>query len=171
MATTTYVPVELYLYSSYEPDAEYVDGEVELRAVGEYDHASWQQAIQQWFLQYGRQWNVRVRPELRVQVGPTRYRVPDVVVFSRDNPIEQILTSPPIAVFEILSPEDTMARLMVKLEDYAKMGVGTIDVVDPKGGAIYQYVNGSLERIPFATQELSGSPCRIEWEKVREFLD
>lgn len=26
MATTTHVPVEVYLPSSYEPDAEYVDG-------------------------------------------------------------------------------------------------------------------------------------------------
>ncbi len=26
MATTTHVPVEVYLRSSYEPDAEYVDG-------------------------------------------------------------------------------------------------------------------------------------------------
>ncbi|MEO8724595.1 MAG: Uma2 family endonuclease [Acidobacteriaceae bacterium] len=171
MATMTHVPVELYLHSSYEPDAEYVDGQIELRAMGEYDHASWQQAIQQWFLQHAREWNIRVRPELRVQVSPTRYRVPDVVVFERDNPIEQILTSAPIAVFEILSPEDTMARLMIKLEDYGRMGVLTIDVVDPKSGAIYQYLDGSLERVSSSTQELSGSVCRIEWEKVRELLD
>jgi hypothetical protein len=26
MATTTHVPVEVYLRSSYEPDAEYIDG-------------------------------------------------------------------------------------------------------------------------------------------------
>lgn len=171
MATMTHVPVELYLHSSYEPDAEYVDGEIELRAVGEYDHASWQHAIQTWFQSHAKEWNIRVRPELRVQVSPTRYRVPDVVVFNRDNPIEQFLTSPPIAVFEILSPDDTMAHLMIKLEDYARMGVLTIDVVDPKSGTIYQYVDGSLERLPFAGQELSGCLCRIEWQKVRELLD
>jgi hypothetical protein len=34
MATTTRVPVEVYLRSSYEPDAEYVDGEIEERAAG-----------------------------------------------------------------------------------------------------------------------------------------
>ena len=46
MATTTHIPVEVYLRSSYEPDAEYVDGEIERRPPGEFDHASWQQAIQ-----------------------------------------------------------------------------------------------------------------------------
>ena len=33
MATATFVPVETYLRSSYEPDAEYVDGEIEERCV------------------------------------------------------------------------------------------------------------------------------------------
>lgn len=51
MANLPLVPVELYLHSSYEPDAEFVDGEVELRPMGEFDHASWQQALQLWFVQ------------------------------------------------------------------------------------------------------------------------
>ena len=34
MATTTHVPVEVYLRSSYEPDAEYVDGKIEERPDG-----------------------------------------------------------------------------------------------------------------------------------------
>ena len=103
MATTAQVPVEIYLHSSYEPDAEYVDGEIEERPVGEYDHASWQRAIVKWFLWHEDDWNVRVLPELRVQVSRTRYRVPDVVVVDHARPIEQILTYPPVAVFEILS--------------------------------------------------------------------
>ncbi len=45
MATTTHVPVEVYLRSSYEPDAEYVDGKIEERPMGEFDHAAWQLAI------------------------------------------------------------------------------------------------------------------------------
>ena len=50
MPATTYVPVEVYLKSSeYEPDAEYVDGEIEEHPMGEYDHSSWQQAILRWF--------------------------------------------------------------------------------------------------------------------------
>jgi hypothetical protein len=32
MAATTHIPIEVYLRSSYEPDAEYVDGVIEERA-------------------------------------------------------------------------------------------------------------------------------------------
>lgn len=71
----SYVPVEVYLRSSYEPDAEYVDGVIEERPVGEYDHSSWQGAILKWFWQHEKEWNVRVRAELRVQVARTRFRV------------------------------------------------------------------------------------------------
>jgi hypothetical protein len=42
MATTNQVPVEVYLRSfDYEPDAEYVDGEILERSVGEFGHADW----------------------------------------------------------------------------------------------------------------------------------
>jgi Uma2 family endonuclease len=171
MATTAQVPVELYLRSSYEPDAEYVDGEIEQRPMGEYDHSSWQYAIQQWFAQNAKNWNIRVRAELRVQVSPTRYRVPDVVVIDRKYPIEQILTHPPIAVFEILSPEDTLSRYLDKLSDYERMGIRTIMVVDTRTQTFYQYLNGSLEKVPNLTQELAGSSCSIDWQKVQDFLD
>ena len=45
MATATTVPMEVYLRSSYEPDSEYVDGVIEERPMGEYDHAAWPLAI------------------------------------------------------------------------------------------------------------------------------
>lgn len=51
MATSTsYIPVELYLRSEYEPDAEYVDGVIEERPVGELDHVLWQKALIRWFM-------------------------------------------------------------------------------------------------------------------------
>jgi hypothetical protein len=34
------VPLEVYLSTSWEPDAEYIDGVVEERPIGEYDHSS-----------------------------------------------------------------------------------------------------------------------------------
>jgi Uma2 family endonuclease len=139
MATTTFVPVEVYLRSSYEPDAEYVDGEIEERPMGEWDHASWQQAIQSWFLQHEKQWGIRVRPELGIRVAATRYRVPDVTVVDRNRPIEQIITHPPIAVFEVLSPEDRLQRMKRKLEDYRAMGIPEIWVIDPQDSTFYRY--------------------------------
>jgi Uma2 family endonuclease len=146
MATTTHVPVEVYLRSSYEPDAEYVDGRIEERPTGEFDHASWQQAIQSWFIQHQREWGIRVRPELRIKVAATRYRVPDVTVLDRSRPIEQIITHPPLAVFEILSPEDTVQRLKLKLEDYRAMRIPEIWVIDPQDSTFYRYGDLQLRR-------------------------
>jgi len=143
MATTAHIPVEVYLRSSeYEPDAEYVDGEIEERPMGEFGHADWQQAIQRWFAQNAKAWNVRVLSELRVQVSATRFRVPDVTVLDRTLPVEQIITHTPIAVFEVLSPEDTIVRMKRKLADYAQMGIPQIWVINPETAP----ASGSFER-------------------------
>lgn len=139
MATTTYIPVEVYLRTSYEPDAEYVDGKIEARPMGEFDHALWQQAILKWFWQNEKAWQIRALPELRVQVAATRYRVPDVTLLERVQATEQIVTHPPLAVFEILSPEDTLQRLKQRLEDYRIMGIPEIWIIDPQDGAFYRY--------------------------------
>jgi Uma2 family endonuclease len=146
MATTTHVPVEVYLRSSYEPDAEYVDGKIEERPMGEFDHASWQLAILKWFWQHEKEWNIRALPELRVQAAATRYRVPDVTVLDRGRPIEQIITHAPLAVFEVLSPEDSLQRLKRKLEDYRTMGIPEIWVIDPQDSTFYRYENLQLQR-------------------------
>ena len=168
MATTSMVPVELYLQSTYEPDAEYVDGEIEERPMGEYDHATWQRALQKWFLSHEDDWNIRVLAELRVQVSATRYRVPDVTILDHTLPVEQIITHPPIAVFEILSPEDRMPRVIQKLSDYAGMGIRTIIVVDPGADEVWTYRDGTLSRqVP---ETLAGSSCTIDWSAVRAFL-
>ena len=76
MATTTRIPLEQYLHTVYEPDAEYVDGEVEERPVGEDSHSAWQAAIQRWFFRYEEEWQILVRPELRGGVQPRLARHP-----------------------------------------------------------------------------------------------
>jgi Uma2 family endonuclease len=146
MAATTHVPVEVYLRSSYEPDAEYVDGKIEERPMGEFDHALWQQAILKWFWLHEKRWNVRAMQELCVQVAATRYRVPDVTLLDRSLPIEQIVTRTPLAVFEVLSPEDSLQRLKRRLEDYRAMGIAEIWVIDPQDSSFSRYENRQLTR-------------------------
>ena len=147
MATTTHVPVELYLRSSeYEPDAEYVDGEIEERPMGQYSHSAWQQAISMWFALNADKWNLLVCPELRVQTSATHFRIPDVTLLDASGIREPIATRPPIAVFEVLSPEDTHLRLMRKLGDYEGMGIPAIWVIDPETGVFERFENGQLSR-------------------------
>jgi Uma2 family endonuclease len=146
MATTTHVPVEVYLRSSYEPDAEYVDGKIEERPAAEFDHALWQGAVMAWFWQYEKGWDVRALAALRIKIAATRYRVPDVTLLDRSLPIEQIITHPPLAVFEVLSPEDSLQRLKRRLEDYRAMGIAEIWVIDPQDSSFYRYENRQLTR-------------------------
>ena len=126
MATGTYTPLEVYLRSEYEPAAEYVDGEIEERPMADFGHADWQDAISAWFRSHAKEWNIRVLPELRVQVTATNHRIPDVTVLDRSLPVEQTITHPPIAVFEVLSPEDTVKKMKRKLAGYAQMGIPQI---------------------------------------------
>ncbi len=169
MATTTFVPVEEYLHGDYEPDAEYVDGEIEERPMGQFDHASWQKALVLWLSAQAKPWNVRVLAEYRVQVAPMRYRVPDVTVWNRDLPIEQILTHSPVAVFEVLSPEDRVPRVLRKLADYESMGIRTIIVINPETDTVYRYLNGVLT--PSEETACPGSECSLDWAKIRELRD
>ena len=52
----------------------------------------------------------------------------------------------PIAVFEVLSPEDSLQRLKRKLEDYRAMGIAEIWVIDPQDSTFYRYENLQLVR-------------------------
>ena len=169
-AATTFVPLEEYLRSSFEPDAEYVDGQIEERAVGENDHSAWQKAILVWFEQQAQKGQIRVRPELRVQVAPTCFLVPDVALLDRNLPIEQIVTHPPVAVFEVLSPTDTLKRVMTKCGRYEQMGIQTILVIDPDGPK-YQFVAGRLEPLQARCFNIPGSSCRFDLDEIEKLLD
>lgn len=163
-------PLDVYLSSSYEPDAEYVDGEIEERPMGEWSHADWQAAIVEFYRNRRIEWNIRTAAELRVQVSANRFRVPDVTILDRNLPVEQIVTRPPIAVFEILSPEDSLMRMMTKLADYERMGIKTILVLDPNGRH-FRYVAGSLEPLPPEPFDLPGSACRFNLAEIQKLLD
>ena len=167
MATTAQVSMSEYLHTVYEPDAEYVDGEIEERPAGEFDHSRWQLAIQKWFLFGEDEWNIWVLPAQRVQVSPTRFRVPDVTLLDRALPEEQILTHPPIAVFEVLSPEDRLPRVLTKLHDYERMGIRSIFLVDTKDRTAWRFRQGELGEA--ASGPLDGSVCMVDWEQIGKF--
>jgi Uma2 family endonuclease len=132
MATTTAISVEEYLNSSYEPDMEYIDGRLEERNVGEIEHSAVIAAILGWFIQHAREWNIRVLPDVRTQVSPTRFRVPDIVLAARSSQDKRIVCEAPVVVIEVLSPEDRISRYHQRIADYRAMGVKGIWVIDPE---------------------------------------
>ena len=136
MPTGTLISVEEYLATSYRPDCDYVDGHIEERNLGEFDHASLQTAIAAYFFSRRKQLNITVVVEQRVQVSPTRFRIPDVCVLIGKT-TERIFRTPPFLCIEVLSPEDTMKRLGVRIQDYLKMGVRYVWVLDPSTKIAY----------------------------------
>ncbi len=120
-----------YLRTSYRPDCDYVDGEVQERNLGEFDHAAVQVFLASWFFQHRQEWQLHVLSEMRVRVSEQRVRIPDVCLVARSQPIEQVLTKPPLAVIEILSPEDRISRYNERLADYRQMGIPNVWVIDP----------------------------------------
>ena len=144
MSTRTVVPVEEYLSTDYEPDCDYVDGELIDRNVGEKNRSK----VQGWFVAFF--YNKRaalglhVFPELRMRLGPQKYRVPDVCVVLGPEPDEDILTAPPFLCIEILSPEDRASRMQHKLADYVAFGVPNIWVIDPRTRRAYVYTKSGM---------------------------
>ena len=101
MATAVFTSVQTYLAKTWHPDREYRDGEVQERNSGEFDHADLQSSLVTWLRSRRHKWNVRVVVEQRVQVSPTRFRIPDVSVLSADRPKEQIISHPPLICIEV----------------------------------------------------------------------
>lgn len=168
-ATTSLISVEEYLRTATDPDCEYVAGLLEERSVGELDHASWQKAILRWFSDRETVWGIRAYAELRVQTSEDKFRVPDVALLSRSAPREQIVTYPPLAVFEILSPEDAMTRMLEKLADYEAMGIGAIWVIEPKKQQYLRYSKGQLG--PAEVFELPGNTFSVPFAEIATLVD
>lgn len=139
MGTPTLVSVEEYLRTSYETDCDYVDGEVQERHVGERDHSWTQMHILMHFGMRAQEWGIYVYPEQRVQVRPTRFRIPDVCVLVGEDIKEPIFRRPPFLCIEILSSEDRMSRMLERVEDYLQFGVGYVWVIDPATSKAFSY--------------------------------
>jgi Uma2 family endonuclease len=131
----TLVPVEEYLRTNYDPDCEYVDGQIVERNLGEKPHSRIQVAIVLYLGPRAKRLGIEVLTEQRVQVSPTRYRIPDVAVLPISD--ERIVTSPPFICIEILSKKDTMEYMQGKIDDYLNFGVPFVWIINPRNKKAY----------------------------------
>ena len=130
------VSLEEYLATAYEPECDFVDGCLEERNVGEWDHARLQFRIGAYFLARYETQGMRVVTELRIRVASGRVRIPDLCVYLSD-PKQRVPSTPPFLCIEILSPEDRMSRVEVRINDFLAMGVNTVWVLDPETRQAY----------------------------------
>ena len=130
-AAVVSVSVEEYLETVYRPDCDYVDVEILERNVGEYDHGRLQTLMTHYLVGREKPWGITAVTEPRVQVKPTRFRVPDITVIANPVPKMRILREPPLLCIEILSPEDRMVKVQEVVKDYLSFGVPCVWVVNP----------------------------------------
>jgi Uma2 family endonuclease len=141
------VTVQEYLTTSYEGDREYVDGEILERHSGEQVHSRAHVTVGFLLFQRQAQLGVRVLMSQRVQVRPTRFRVPDLCVLLASDPRDPIVCQPPFLCVEILSSVDTPTRLTEKLSDYFQMGVRYVWVLDPLTRRAFCYTPGEMHEV------------------------
>jgi Uma2 family endonuclease len=133
MSTKVLMDVSEYLRTSFDgPDCEYLDGEIVQRNMGEIPHGDVQSNLIGLLRQLRSRLGLRVIPEIRIQISPRRYRVPDVAVWRNDDIGTSIPTVPPFLIIEVLSPEDRMVRMLPKIQEYLSIGVEWIWIVDPQ---------------------------------------
>jgi Uma2 family endonuclease len=146
-AVSNLVPVEEYLHTLYRPDCDYVDGVLLERNVGEVTHSMAQQDLVAYLRDRRALWNMYVLQEVRVQVRPTRYRVPDVCIVLGGRPDEEIPTKPPFLCVEILSPEDRVSRMQDRIDDYFRFGVRFVWLIDPRARRAWIYTQDQIREV------------------------
>lgn len=141
MASSTAVSVEEYLHTSYRPDCDYVDGELVERNVGELKHSFLQSILGTSLHRATRPLGARVAAGLRIRVSATRFRIPDITVMLKSQPLEAVPTRPPFLCIEIVSPDDRMTGIIQRVKEYLAFGVNHVWVVDPASRTAYAYTN------------------------------
>jgi Uma2 family endonuclease len=171
MKTGAFVSVEEYLRTSYDPDCDYVDGEVQYRHFGERDHSVIQGELFFFFRQRQDQWKTFAFVEQRVQIRARRFRVPDICVYVGAEPTEQIFRTPPWICIEILSPEDRMDRIQEKIDDYLNFGVSYVWVINPRSRRAWTYSKDGSREVLDAILKTENPDFAIPLAEVFAVLD
>ncbi len=161
MSSTTLISVQEYLATSYRPDCDFVDGELQERNLGELERALLQTAIAAWFWNRQKEWNVLPIVEQRVQVAATRFRIPDVSVLPADQPREPIVTTPPLILIEVLSKDDTLRSMRERVDDYLNFGVQHVWIVDPATQRAYVCSRRGFQEPESGILTVPGTPIRL----------
>ncbi len=162
--------VDQYLSTMFHPDCDFVDGRIEERNVGEYEHSSVQKMILRIFLNQEAEWGVEVLLECRMQIAPSRFRVPDVMVLRRGQKVHRIVREAPLICIEVMSPEDTWKRLRGVLGDYLTMGVENIWAFDPETRTAHRFDATGLHLVADAQLAVAGTEIRVSVAEVFSLL-
>ena len=149
------VSVEQYLHTSFpDLDREYRDGELVERSLPDYLHSRTQVLLTAFFEALRKRFPVYACTELRVKMREGLYLIPDVCVFWPEPPPLAVPDRPPFIAIEVLSPDDRLAAVREKLEEYKAWGVSHVWLADPHSRRMYTCEAGLVETPVFAIPEL-----------------
>lgn len=143
-AVPTAVSIEEYLRTSYEWEPEYEDGQVVERPLPNELHSLVMLAIIRAICLSGT--GLFALPELRIRIGESRFRIPDLSFYA-DEPPKLGNTKPPLAVVEVVSPDDRYPVLLDRLADLSAFGVTYIWLIGPEQRLVQRYDRRSLVNV------------------------
>jgi Uma2 family endonuclease len=139
--------------------------------LGEREHARLQAVLTSWFYTNEKAWNVYSLVEQRIRVAPRRVRIADVSLIRRDALREQVTVTPPLLCVEILSPEDGLPRAARVMEDYARMGVPNLWLLDPKDRVAYIYSSDGLLKLTTTRLTIPNTEIHVDLPNLFTALD
>ncbi len=163
MVAVSPISIADYLSTSYRPDCEYIDGKISERNMGKWEHSRVQALLTIWLGNHEQLWGIQTATEWRTQVSATRVRIPDIVVV-RSGRQPDVLTDPPLLIVEILSPDDSYSDTQQRAQDYVRMGVQTIWIIDPESRSARICTGSSW--IETRHLEISGTPIYVDTETL-----
>jgi len=133
-------------YAGEKPYYEYWFGEAVQKSVGTWFHS----ILQGILVGLLRKAGYKAATELELRIDPEWEPVADVAG-SLKSITTRYPTEPLDVVVEVLSPEDRMSRVIAKCQNYARIGISQIFVLDPEARLGWQWGHNTLEPITSLT--------------------
>jgi Uma2 family endonuclease len=101
---------------------------------------------------------------MRIRVSTELLRIPDICLVAPSQPSEQVVTTPPLVVIEILSPEDRIVHYNERHADYRQMGIKNAWVIDPANRVGYDC--STIAWLPVEEFRVAGGPIGLRLADV-----
>ena len=169
MTVVPFVSVEEYRRSHYEPDVDYVDGVLEERNTCLLDHSEIQGELAAIIRNERVGLGVQAFISLRIQVSPTRFRIPDVCVMPAG--WKRLAEKTPLLCLEVKSEEYSLEREVARAQDYLAMGVREVWIFDPEKRVAYVLRGDTTPEQREGSLRLAGTAIELDLAALFAVLD
>jgi Uma2 family endonuclease len=130
-----FVSEEEYLRTEYEPNCEYVDGVLELKALPGLSHSVLQRLLCCVLTPAELTHRIMVCPELHIRIRSGRHRVPDLALMP--DTFATTDSASPLAMIDVVSPSDSWHTIRARIQDLHAVGCLWTIVADPERREVF----------------------------------